>query len=421
MKRKEYRLEYLRQKSLSVKYILLLCFLLVTFLVASCTQDPLAGLPEPAKNRFNMLSDFELKRKTLDSQAEEVSHTFGRILADDFWLAASDKEFEMILTAKVFLDEDQFDEFDIKLEDPVFENEDYSLSQILNDTENKNEKKYLFKWTPSEDFLSNYLEKCIPVKFTLQTSGDLAFERPDVFKLFVTNKSKVPVLQIVDMFREIQEGDEGVMRVHIFDPQATDMNPPVLILDKIELSEDAQIDERQPRDLNQLLHFMQGERIDENIWELEYRLIPDILEAGLDNVPYTLNMFAISVSGVSDTHQVTLTVFNRVLIPKVVGPASLQVRAGQTYSVFIQVSDHLDSGELSSRLLTAAEDMPGDVEFDYNTTSDGMRISLYFSIPEDVDASQEYEASIEILNEGLENSRRVLESVVHNVSIEILP
>ena len=328
------------------------------------------------------------------------------------------EEFEMILTAKVFLDGDQIDDFNVELEDPIFENEDYSLNPISEDTESKNEKKYLFKWTPSENFLSNYLEKYIPVKFTLKASGTSAFERPDVFTLFVTNNSKLPVLQIINMFSEMQEGNEGVMTVHVFDPYATQFNPPVLMLEEVK-DEDAQTMDSKPRDLNQLLHFIQREPINNNIWRFEYRLIPDILEAGLDNVTYALNMFATSVSGVSDAHQVTLTVFNQVLIPNVVGPTAVKAYAGKTSSVFIHVSDALYSGELSSRLLTSREELPGEVAFNYDITPDGMLISLYFSIPEDVDTSQEYTASIEILNRGVENSREVLESVVYNISIDI--
>ena len=419
------RLKYFQQKSSNTKHVLFLCFLLIAFLSIGCTQDPLAGLPKSTRDRLNALADVEFKKGDgdLESQIKEISSTFGRILADDFWQASPEEEFEMILTAKVFLDEDQFDDFNVELDDPLFANEDYSLTQIPDDTENKNERKYLFKWTPSENFLSNHFEKCVPINFKLQTSGESVLERIDAFTVFVTNKTQLPVLQIIDMFREMQEGDEGVMTVHVFDPQATEANPPVLILEKVEFSEDVQVvetEEEQTEDLNQLLHFMQMEKIDENVWRFQYRLMSSILDAGVDSVTYALKMFAASVSGVSDTNQVTLTVFNRVLIPKVIGPTSVKLHPGKTSSIFIQVLDPLASGNLSSQLLTAKEDLPGEVVFNYDTTSNGMLVSLSWSIPEDIDASQKYTAAIEISNEGVENSQKVLESVVHTVSIEIV-
>ena len=413
-------LRYFQKNQSIIKYILLLCFLSIALLTIGCAQDPLASLPKSVKDRLNALSNVEFKKKDLDTQIDEVSSTFGRILADDFWKASPEEEFEMILTAKVFLDEDQFDDFDVELEDPLFADEYYSLTQIPDDTENKNERKYLFKWIPSENFLSDHFEKCVPITFKLQTSGDFALERIDTFTLFVTNKSQLPVLQVVDMFREIQEDNEGIMRVHVFDPQATEINPPVLILDEVEFSEDAQMrEEEKPRDLNQLLHFMQREKIDENIWEFQYRLTSNVLDPGADSKAYALEMFAASVSGISDTHQITLNVFNRVLIPTVIGPSSVKLYAGKTSSVFIQVLDPLASGNLSSKLLTAKEDLPGEVVFDYDTTTEGILVSLSLSIPENVDVSQKYTAAIEISNEGIENFQKVLESVVHTVSIDI--
>ena len=237
----------------------ILFFLFIGFLAISCRQDPLSGLPKSVKDRLSMLSDVEFKRKSLDLQVKEVSSTFGRILADDFWQASLDKEFEMVLTAKIFLDEDQFYDFNVELEDPVFENEDYSLIQIPNEAENKNEKKYLFKWDPSENFLLNYFEKCIPITFKLQTFGGFVLERTDAFTLFVTNKSQLPVLQVVDMSKEIKENDEGVMTVHVFDPQATAANPPVLILNEVDFGENI-LEEERPRDLNQLVHFLKKEK-----------------------------------------------------------------------------------------------------------------------------------------------------------------
>ena len=410
------RLKYF-QKTQFIQCILL--FLLIALLIG-CTQDPLASLPQSVKERLNVLSDVEFKRKDLDSQVKEISNTFGRILADDFWQAALDKEFEMILTAKIFLNEDQFDDFNVKLEDPIFENEDYSLTPIPNDTENKNERKYLFKWNPSESFVLNYFEKCIPITFKLETSGDMALERPDAFTLFVTNKSQLPVIQIVDLSKEIKEGDEGIMIVHVFDPQATTTNPPVLILDKVDFDEDT-LEEEKPRNLNQLLHLIQRERIDRNIWKFEYRLTSNILEADLDSVTYALKMFATSVSGISETHQASLTVFNRVLIPKIIGTTLIRLYAGSTSSILVQVLDPLTSGNLSSRLLTATEDLPGEAVFDYNTIPNGILISLSLSVPKDTDTSQKYTASIEISNEGIENSQVVSESVVHNISIDVVP
>ena len=398
-----------------IQHVLL--FLFIAFLIG-CTQDPLASLPQSVKNRLNRLSDVAFHKKDLDSQIKDISNTFGRILADDFWQVSSDKEFEMVLTAKVFLDEDQFDDFNVELEDPIFENEDYSLSPIPDEAENKNEKKYLFKWNPSENFYLNHFEKCIPITFTLRTSGTLVLERPDEFTLFVTNKSQLPVLQIVDMSTEIEEGDEGIMVVHVFDPQATTTNPPVLILDKVTSDKDVSQEEK-PKDLNQLLHFVNRERIDDHIWSFEYRLTSNVLDPDLDSVTYALKMFATSVSGISDTHQAALTIFNRVSIPNVIGPASLRVYPGRTYSVFIQVSDPLASGQLSSQLLTATEDLPGEVILSYDTTPSGMQISLHFSIPED-DTSQTYTASIEISNEGIENSQTVSEIVTHDISIEVI-
>ena len=393
------------------------CFFIV-FLTVNCTQDPLSNLPTSAKDRLNMLSDTQFKRKNLDSQVREISSNFGRILANDFWQASPEKEFEMILTAKVFLNEDQFDNFNVELEDAVFENEDYSLNPISSGTESNNERKYLFKWNPSENFLSNYFEKCIPITFKLQTSGDLILERTDAFVLFVTNKSRLPVLQIINMPRAVKEDDEGIMTVHVFDPQATTTNPPVVMLNEVKFHEDV-LDEERPRDLNQLLHLVGSEKIDENIWKFEYRLISNVLNAGLDRVTYALEMFATSVSGVSDTQKVTLTVFNRVLIPKVIGPSETTLHAGKTSFIFIQVLDPLASGNLSSRLLTAEEDLPGEVIFNYDITPEGMLVFLSLSAPEDVDTSQKYKASIEIMNEGIENSQTISESVVHDISIGV--
>ena len=134
---------------------------------------------------------------------------------------------------------------------------------------------------------------------------------------------------------------------------------------------------------------------------------------------YALEMVASSVSGVSDAHQVTATVFNRVLIPKVIGPSEVTLYVGKTSSVFIQVLDPLASGTLSSRLLNVEGDLPGEVMFNYDITPEGMLVSLSLSVPEDADTSQKYKASIEILNEGVENSQTVLDSVVHDISIEV--
>ena len=396
----------------------ILFFLFIGFLTISCDQDPLADLPKSVRDKLDMLSDVEFKRKDLKSHIEEVSSTFGRILADDFWQAPLDKEFKTILTAKVFLDEDQFDDFSIELENTVFKNEDYSLSLISDGTGNKNERKYLFRWTPSENFLSNYFEKCIPITFKLRTSGSMVLERTDTFTLFVTNKSQLPVLQIADMSTEIKEDDEGIMTVHVFDPQATTTHPPVVILDEVK-SHDNSLGEERPRDLNQLLHFIERKKIDTYIWEFKYRLTPSVLDAGLDRVTYALEMFASSVSGASDVHQVTATVFNRVLIPQVLVPSEVTLYAGRTSSIVIQVLDPLFSGELSSRLLTAEEDLPGAVMFNYETTPEGILISLSLLVPEDIDTSQKYIASIEILNKGVENSQAVLESVVHDISMDV--
>ena len=213
----------------------------------------------------------------------------------------------------------------------------------------------------------------------------------------------------------LREGDHGMMIVHVFDPQEKDKSP-VLILNQANSTQEA------IRDLNRLLTFVEKNKIDENIWEFRYRIKTDILEAGLSRANYALDMFANSIHGVSSkTHQVTLTVFNRVLIPKVTGPNIVTLYSGETTSLLIQALDPLASGELSAKILTEeSSEIPGDVSFYYEATSQGILVYIHWFIPEDTKVPQDSRLLIEISNQGMENNQSRLESVVHTISAKIL-
>ena len=386
---------------------------LFVILLMSCTQDPLKDLPQSVQKRINELLG-ATKSYGVKQRQEEVSYIFGQLTSEnDFWQVAPGKEFRQIITANVFMDEDQFDDFHVNLKDSKFEGENYSLDLISSDNENKNEKKYLFRWTPSQSFLENYLEKIIDVGFQLQTTGSFILDKNkvDQFKLFVTKyfQSQPLRIQPIDVFTEMKEDDEEIMKVHVYSSQ-----PPVLMFGQV--NSDMQ-EEDQPRDLRQLLHFISKKKTtDENIWEFQYYLRTNP-SPGMRHTNYALNMFAFSADGISDPYTVTLTVFNHVLIPQVIGPKSITISPGQLASIFVQVLDPLASGNLSSRLLTQSKDLPGDVRFNYDLITDGILISLHLNVPYDVDVSQNYKIEIEILNEGIENSQQVLESVVHNIQL----
>ena len=167
--------------------------------------------------------------------------------------------------------------------------------------------------------------------------------------------------------------------------------------------------------MNQLLSPVRMQKTeDENIWEFQYNLRAEA-DPGMNPANYALNMFASSMDGVSDPYKVTLIVFNRVLIPQVIGPSNVTIDPGRPSSIFVQVLDPLASGELSSRLLTEPQDLPGDVEFKYDVMPSGLLISLHLNFPYDVDISQNCELSIEILNKDI--AQQVLESVVYNIKL----
>ena len=395
---------------------LLQCFLCVlTLSLIGCKQDPFGDFSEEFRERLQELAHYvsEGSEEGVQEERQAISSQFVRILADDLWQVSAGREFQTHLHVKVFLEEDQFD--DLSLEVLDFEGENYAIT-LLEQT-SAYERVYLFKWTPSLGFLGDQLEKLTQVHFRLKVFGLQSLEGTQAFDVFIRRNFDSPEVHLVDMPSFLNEGDEGVMKVHVLDENATEEQPPVLIFNPYPHQRG-----NVPRDLNQLLSFVQKKKMEneEHIWEFEYRIRTKTIEdSGPDQVLYALNLSAYSsYSGLSEQQTVRLAVGQRVLAPTVVGPQVITAPVGQPLSIVLYILDSAGEGRFSSQVLNL-EDIPGNVELYDEIEGADMTSTLIWHVPDDIDTSQTYEIKLEVANQGTQNSQGLENSVLHIIAIDL--
>lgn len=410
---------------------LLLC---LAFLFVSCKQDPLSDFSRPLQNQLQNLADSKPQYSQEDTSSPiPVSQHFARISSDQpFWQASTGIEFQAMITVDVFLDEADVTNVVLEVNDPTFEDETYSIDLLTNthspQNNSRNRRHYLFKWTPSLAFLKDQLERIAQIAFRLEVIGRQTLEKPATFDVFIKRGFYPPVLDVVDMPTTLQEGDEGLLVIHVWDENATEEDPPRLILNslhpssQIELSqiELSQTDLQSVKDLRTLLRPVSTEKIDQHRWEFSYLIASQTSNLrGVGAIVYGANISGhSSLSGSSDPQKVQLTVSNRVLQPSVVGPTIMTAIPGQTLSVFVNAFDITESGDLSGQIANL-DDLPGHIQVFKEIQSGQISFAIIWQLPLGLEEVQSYQLLLEITNTGIQNDQTVQETVIHPINVNL--
>ena len=241
-------------------------------------------------------------------------------------------------------------------------------------------------------------------------------DKVQAFPIYIQRNFYPPEVQIVDMPDILGEGDEGFIRIHVLDENATEENPPVLVFHPWNTSET-----QPPKDLNQLLTPIERRKLEgENyIWEFTYLITTEVFSTDRDQEHYALSLSAHSAySGSSPPQKVSLFVSNRVLTPYIVGPTNITASPGESLSVYVYISGVAHSSRLSTQMLHL-ENIPGTVEMFNAVDGASLITSVHWNIPEDIETSQTYEIPLQITNTGTQNGQNVEESVLHTLSITL--
>ncbi len=384
--------------------IIKIFILIVSFLFCiGCMQDPFGSYPESIRNA----TPHEEINPPLVIPHRMVSEDFAQITAshNDLWRASVGNEFSMVITSRIFLDEEDFDDFIVEIVSPPLIGEVYSFREIQQVS--SKEKRYLFKWTPSRSFTGDHLKKAINLRFQVRTAGRLNLNKLENFPVIVYRTSLLvrPEVTSITMPSILEDGEGCVIQVQVFDINSNENHPP--IIEFINMDEDY--------DLTDLIAFVDKKMISQYLWEFEFHFKTEMLdEINRDSIHYKLGVQARShfnvPSLVKASHFTIIKDQNN--IPQITGPTNITVYTGTQSHFQLHVEDQLRES-LSIQIIVPQDqhNIPGSFEYYTQEKDEGFDITVIWKISEqsllphldtdtDIESneSNQYNLKIEITN-----------------------
>ena len=161
-----------------------ICFLIFCM---GCQQDPFGHYPDSIKNASSKRNPFYIR--VSDFRDQMIFENIASINADsDIWLTFVNDDFSIEIRSHVSLDNRDFNNFKVELVSPVLVNENHTFIEVA-DSLSRKEKKYVFRWSPSESFLGHRFLRIINLEFQLSTTGHKNINISKSFPVFIYKTS----------------------------------------------------------------------------------------------------------------------------------------------------------------------------------------------------------------------------------------
>lgn len=348
--------------------IRVLLFIYVLMLCIGCHQDPFHKYPDYIKQAIPY--EEMIEQNHINFKNRIVSENFARITTNGIWRTSVGDDFAMVVTGQVFLNEDDFDDFNIDLILPPPDSEIYSFEEI--ERVNKTEKKYLFKWTPSANFLGDQLQRTINLGFQIQTFGDLNIQKAQSVPLFVykVSANQVPEITSIVIPSSIRLGSSEKIKIYVKDESSSNNFPPSVEFNNTE-----------DHTLMPFISFVGKEMIRDFYWEFTFDLEVDFFEGFIDPSIYLLDVTAVSAfNKPSSTKQFQVRIVDSDFAPRILGPTNITVYRGSRNYIPFKVFGYPFNRVLSARLLNLNE-LEGDIELIQEEAFGDLNVSLVWDLP----------------------------------------
>lgn len=387
-----------------------ICFLVFCM---GCTRDPFSRYPESIKNASPDRNPFYIS--VSDFKDQIISEDVANIKIDDnSWEAFVDDDFLLEVEGHVFLDNKDFDRFEIDLMSPTLVNEDYDFYRVTDPpSSSRGEQRYVFRWNPSQSFfLGDNFERTINLNFRLHITAD---QNIDVFEVFPV-VIKTPRPEIISIEQPLSVLDRGLckVKIRVFD-KGSGEHPPVINFINTDSS----------YDILDLISFSRVDQDEEDpyTWEFEYDFTPPLLDT-TSQLPYTYDILVMSRFGVSAIERSQIIVVSDAgHFPQITGPASMTVYKGRSHHFRLFVENPF-GGDLSINENISPDlfNVPGHfISHQIEQRDDGFDIHFVWTVPDIIEAeSNEYDLNIEMFNEFDHNGELFVRQVSHKIAARIL-
>ena len=386
------------------KFVFLINCLL--FFIA-CSQDPFRNYPDYIKKAIPY--EEIAKQSNIHLKNRVISKNFASITASDVWRTSVGDDFAMDVTGLVFLNDSDFDGFNIELVSSLPNSEVYSFEEI--ERTNKGEKRYLFRWSPSPHFMGDQSQRVINMKFQLTTYGTLDVQKTQNFPLFVY-KDSIPIqpeIISVVMSSTVRLGDSETIKISVRDESSSIDLPPSIIFN------DTNNNNPVP-----FISFLDKRMIREHYWEFEFNIDTDLLEEFIDPLIYSLDVIALSALHQQPSQRkIEITFINEDFNPQIIGPQSITVYRGGRNYILLQVVNHPFDEILSVKLQDFSTNY-GQIEVISEDTPSHFNVFLMWDVPlseGQEQFEQEIQLNLLITSRREVDGQTVVEDFLHTVTV----
>ena len=399
-----------------IKFVILTTYLLV--LCSGCMRDPFGRYPDSVEDASIYTKDVYYLGHNFEKQI--VFEDIARIEASEVWQTFVDDDFNMLVTGRVLLKDENFDDFHIELISPPLDNEAYEFREINTDQGDPKQKKYIFQWNPSSSFLGDNLRRDISLEFRLTIVGKVSVSIFNSFRVFVYKRPiRIEPTVSIENPSLVFSGDTSKIKVTVIDRNATEDYPPVIDFVDIDEEYDAE-----------RISFSSKTQIDNYQWEFEYDFTAPLLEGDQTTYDYDLGVRAISRFGVPSPvirKQVSV-IKNMDILPEVSAPEEITMHTSNESNteshIELQVENPFNGNLTVDRVISLnSSRIPGNVGHRLTNKDDTFDVTIRWSLPantENVNISGEYELRVDMIYRWNHGGRSFNKRVSHTIKANII-
>ena len=380
----------------------------------SCARNPFGRYPEAVENASPYTKDTYYLGHNFGRQI--VFENIGKIEASEMRQTFVGDNFNMVVTGHVFLEDENFHDFNIELVSPPVDNEIYEFNEIGTEEGDSIKKRYLFQWRPSSSFLGDDFRKIINLRFRLTIVGKVNVSIFDNFPVDVYGEPIRTQPVIISIENPSVVSSEGIckIKVRVFDQHSSEGYPPIIDF----------LDIDKKHDVSDLIAFSNKSQVDDHTWEFEYEFTPPSLEQGERQFSYNFEAVAISRFGVSSqAGRSQLTVVRDMdNLPQIIGLEEIIVYTATNSYIELQVQNPFN-GRLSVGDVTSSANIPGSFIAHQKDKDDHFEVSIIWSIPEDTEGanvSGEYDFNINMTYQWPDQNGSRTKVISHKIKAKVI-